>query len=136
VLLIGLIALAAPVAGRCPDANTTIEINACLAARAKAANAEMARYLAAARGRAGEESAEVVKAFDLAQTRWLAYRTADCDAVYANWQGGSIRGAMSIGCQIDLTEARTHWLWKTWLTYMDSTPPTLPEPKLSADGTS
>ena len=47
-----------------------------------------------------------------------------------------VRWAAYLGCKIALTQARTHWLWRNWLTYMDSTPPILPEPKVSADGAS
>lgn len=134
-LLLLALALAAP-ADRCADAKTTVDMNMCLARASNAAEVEMNRYLVAARKRASADGVTVVKAFDEAQARWLAYRKGECDAVYAHWQDGTIRGAMLLDCRIELTQARTHQLWKTWLTYMDSTPPILPEPRLSPDGTS
>lgn len=129
------LALAAP-AGPCADAKTTVAMDICLDKVSAAADAEMARYLAAARKRAAADNPGLAGAIDLAQAQWLDFRKAECAAVYAYWQGGTIRGAMFHNCRIDLTRARTHWLWKTWLTYPDSTPPILPEPGVSADGTS
>lgn len=134
-LLLFALALATP-ADRCADAKTTVEMNTCLARASNAAELEMNRYLVAARKRAAADGAMVAKAFDEAQARWIAWRKGECDAVYAHWQGGTIRGAMLLGCRIELTEARTRQLWKTWLTYPDSTPPILPEPGVTADGTS
>ncbi|WP_010545789.1 lysozyme inhibitor LprI family protein [Sphingomonas elodea] len=133
-LLLLALALTAPTP-RCVDAKTTVEMETCLARTSNAAEVEMNRYLVAARKRATADGVTVAKAFDEAQGRWIAWRRGECDAVYAHW-GGTIRGAMLLNCRIDLTQARTQWLWKTWLTYPDSTPPILPEPKLSADGTS
>lgn len=129
------LALAAP-ADPCSGAKTTVEMDVCLAKVSNAAEIEMQRYLAAARKRGAEDGPQVLKAFDLAQLRWSAWRKAECDAVFTQWQGGTIRGAAYLGCKIALTQARTHWLWRNWLTYMDSTPPILPEPKVSADGAS
>jgi uncharacterized protein YecT (DUF1311 family) len=131
-LLLFALALADP----CADAKTTVEMNTCLARSSNAAEVEMNRYLGAARKRATADGAAVARAFDEAQARWLAFRKGECDAVYAHWQGGTIRGTMLLTCRIALTQVRTHWLWKTWLTYPDSTPPILPEPGVSADETS
>lgn len=135
LMLLLSLALAAP-ADRCADAKTTIETNACLARESNAADVEMTRYLVAARKRAAADGAGVARAFDDAQARWVAWRKAECDTLYLHWQGGTIRNAMLLGCRIDLTQARTRQLWQNWLTYPDSTPPILPEPGLSADGTS
>ncbi|UYY76163.1 lysozyme inhibitor LprI family protein [Sphingomonas sp. R1] len=134
-LLLLVLALAAP-AAPCADAKTTVDMNLCLARGSNAAEVEMNRYLVAARKRAAADGLAVTKAFDEAQGRWIAWRKGECDAVYAHWQGGTIRNAALLTCRIALTEARTRQLWKTWLTYPDSTPPILPEPAVSADGTS
>jgi len=134
-LLLLALALAAP-ADRCADAKTTVDMNLCLARASNAAEVEMNTYLVAARKRAASDGVTVVKAFDEAQGRWIAWRKGECDAVYAHWQGGTIRNAALLNCRIELTQARVHQLWKTWLTYPDSTPPILPEPGVSAAGTS
>ena len=61
-------------------------------------------------------------------SRGAGYRDAECGAVYDYWSGGTIRGTEQLACQIDLTRRHTHTIWRLWLTYMDSTPPLLPEP--------
>jgi hypothetical protein len=38
-----------------------------------------------------------------------------------------------LSCQIKLTQLHTHTIWLEWLTYMDSTPPILPEPPVPPD---
>ncbi len=37
---------------------------------------------------------------------------------------------MAGSCLLDMTKKRTHEIWETYLTYMDSTPPILKEPEL------
>lgn len=122
---------------KCPGENT-IEINDCMSATLGAAEVELKRYLDAARKRLQSEAADdagVAKALaglDKAQSAWVAYREAECGAVYDYWSSGTIRGSMALTCQIDLTRARTHTVWSEWLTYMDSTPPILPEPSTAS----
>ena len=121
----------------CPGDNT-VEIDACMAADLAKAERQLDRYLAAARQRLKADAADSPDAatalvgLDKAQTAWKAYRKSECDSVYVYWQAGTIRGAMALTCQIDLTLARTHEVWSQWLTFMDSTPPILPEPPTTA----
>jgi len=121
-------------AGDCPNAVSTVEINGCLAGELDRANAELHRYVMAAGKRVRQDSdgPGAAAGFDKAEAAWAAYREAECGAVYDYWSGGTIRGAMSLTCRIDLTRAHTHRIWSLWLTYMDSTPPILPEPRTSA----
>lgn len=124
---------AAPGPTHCPGDNT-LEINDCRSAELAAAEADLARYLAAARTRLKADgaddpgSAAALADLDKTETAWKAYRTAQCDAVYDYWQAGTIRTVMALSCEIDLTRQHTHTVWSSWLTYMDSTPPILPEP--------
>lgn len=112
----------------CPDAQTTPEINACFAAKLDEAEARRGRYFAAALDRkAGED--RVLAAMHAGQAAFEGYRDAECGAVLEDWIDGTIRTAMALSCRIALTEARTHDIWESWLTYMDTTPPDLPEPK-------
>ena len=131
-LLAMLAAAAAFTAAPCPG-ETTLDTNACLAQQLDSANAELQRYVMAARKRltdgAGTDPS-VLADFDKAESAWAAYRKAECDAVYDNWKAGTIRTAMDLSCQIELTSRHTHTVWSHWLTYMDSTPPILPEPVL------
>ncbi len=109
------------------EGTTTLEINACFAARLERAEERMNRYLQAAlQNNAGAPS--VAAAIEASQQAFLAYRNAECGAVYEDWKDGTIRTVMALSCQIELTDRRTRTIWRNWLTYMDSTPPLLPEP--------
>jgi len=118
----------------CPGENT-LEINACFGQQLDAANSDLNRYIAAARLRLADEAhtdghtaALALADFDQAEKAWLAYRKAECGAVYDYWSDGTIRTSMELTCEIDLTRRHAHTVWSEWLTYMDDTPPVLPEP--------
>jgi uncharacterized protein YecT (DUF1311 family) len=135
MIWIALLAAASVAAApaHCPG-DTTLEINDCRSAELAKAEADLQRYLAAARKRLKSEAADDAGAkaaladLDKTETAWKVYREAQCSAVYDYWQSGTIRTVMALSCQIDLTRQHTRTLWRTWLTYMDSTPPILPEP--------
>ncbi|WP_061038404.1 lysozyme inhibitor LprI family protein [Vibrio coralliirubri] len=114
----------------CENAMNTIEINQCAAIELESAQAELDKYLAASFERNAYD-AELVASIKKAQESWQAYMTAHCDSVYTQWRDGSIRGVMALSCKTTLTKQRTHEVWANFLTYMDSTPPVLPEPKLA-----
>jgi uncharacterized protein YecT (DUF1311 family) len=134
-------ALAAAIATKpdppCPG-ETTQDMNQCFSARSDKADAVLARYVAAARKRLKAEiagaqpddasAAKALRGFETAEHAWAAYRDAECGAVYDYWSGGTIRGTEQLSCQIGLTRLHTRTVWRLWLTYMDSTPPLLPEP--------
>jgi len=111
----------------CPDAGTTLEMNACLADRAERAEARMQRYLALALERHADEPA-VAGGLEASQASFAAYREAECSSVYEKWKDGTIRVAMELGCTTSLTDERTLAIWRNWISNMDSTPPVLPEP--------
>jgi uncharacterized protein len=117
--------------------DTTPEINACAAEYAHRADKELDRYLEAARKRLRQDAEDsrddtaakkALAGLDASQTRWLAFRKAECDAVYDWWSEGTIRGAMFEGCMQDLTKRRTEQIWSTWLSFLDDTPPLMPKP--------
>ncbi|OED82690.1 lysozyme inhibitor LprI family protein [Vibrio crassostreae] len=114
----------------CENAMNTIEINHCAAIELESAQAELDKYLAASFEHNAYD-AELVASIKKAQESWQAYMTAHCDSVYTQWREGSIRGVMALSCKMTLTKQRTHEVWVNFLTYMDSTPPVLPEPKLA-----
>lgn len=116
----------------CASAFTTLEINACLNEELQSKKDIMQQYLAAAKERYSSET-KVVTAIDAGQSAWEAYKTSHCDSIYTIWMGGTIRGAMALSCQINLTEARTYEIWSSYLTYMDDSPAILPEPEKPAD---
>ncbi|MCK8077566.1 DUF1311 domain-containing protein [Vibrio sp. 1CM2L] len=114
----------------CENAMNTIEINHCAAIELESAQVELDKYLAASFEH-NDYDAELVASIKKAQQSWQAYMTAHCDSVYTQWRDGSIRGVMALSCKTTLTKQRTHEVWANFLTYMDSTPPILPEPKLT-----
>ena len=138
--LLAAVALAAPDPGGCEDAGATVDVSACLARALERENDRMDGYFAAVISRAdelgdrivGADGPEVIEALQLSQSAWLAYRDAECSALYAWWSDGTIRGPKALQCQIDLTRDRTHHLWSAYLTFVDSTPPILPEPSSPA----
>ncbi|MEZ9238155.1 lysozyme inhibitor LprI family protein [Vibrio splendidus] len=125
-----LLASASDDAIDCENAMNTIEINQCAAIELESAQAELDKYLAASFEHNAYD-AELVASIKKAQESWQAYMSAHCSSVYTQWRDGSIRGVMALSCKTTLTKQRTHEVWANFLTYMDSTPPVLPEPKLA-----
>ncbi len=120
---------------RCQTAANTIAFDQCLGHERDKALRSLERYRLAARSKLGRENPEngrLLVEFDAAQTAWVAYEKTQCDAVYTLWQGGTIRGAMSLRCELRLTQLRTHELWSTWLVDMNGPAPALPEPVVEA----
>jgi uncharacterized protein len=115
---------------------TTTEVDACTKAYADRADKELERYVAAARKRIVDETAQGGSAgqpatladFDASQAAWVSYRKTECKAVFDWWSDGTIRGAMWAGCWESVTKARTTAIWDNWLTFMDSTPALMPKP--------
>ena len=114
----------------CENAMNTIEINHCAAIELETAQVELEQYLEASFEH-NDYDAELVASIKKAQESWQAYMSAHCNSVYTQWRDGSIRGLMALSCKTTLTKQRTHEVWANFLTYMDSTPPVLPEPKLA-----
>lgn len=111
----------------CDNAMTTLDINQCAAMELASAQAELSRYVEASVMHHADDP-ELVAAIEASQQAWQTYVTAQCDAVYTKWRDGTIRGVMALTCKTELTQQRTRTLWESFLTYMDSTPPLLPEP--------
>lgn len=137
--LIAVLSLQTPEApADCARAMTTPEINACATRDLDAETRRMEDYLAAARRKAsaddeasaGNPQASSERAYlDNAQIAWAAYAAITCDGVHDRWRGGTIRTVMYLGCNIRMTHERTQAIWRDFLTYADSTPPILPEPR-------
>lgn len=113
----------------CKESKTTLKMNDCISTLVEAAEKVQIKYLEESRRHYAHEP-KVLAALDKAQRTWLQFRESHCLAVYEIWSGGTIRGAMYGYCRLEQTRRRTHDLWQTYLTFMDSTPPILPEPKL------
>jgi uncharacterized protein YecT (DUF1311 family) len=112
--------------------DTTYELNDCAAKQLEASEARLQKYQRAAIDRySGEEdeNAAVVLGIKASSEAFAAYRSIECRTVYEDYKQGTIRTLMSLGCQISLTDQRTHTIWSNWIQNMDSTPPILPEPQ-------
>ncbi|GBR35694.1 hypothetical protein AA11826_1429 [Komagataeibacter oboediens DSM 11826] len=132
VFLAGVMTLpctAPAAAARCPGM-TTPEIQACQRAAGQRTEAMLDRYVMAAEQRLRQSSdpRHTLAQFRQAQDRWKQYRAMECRAMFAAWSGGTIRGSMELQCSQTLTESRIRDIWQLWLTYPDTTPPTLPRP--------
>ncbi|MHA6332478.1 DUF6265 family protein [Qipengyuania sp. CAU 1752] len=112
---------------RCPDAMTTVGINECLGTVMGRADMRRRQYLGAALERHGD-NLELRSLIEASGVLFLRYRDAECRAVAEDWQEGTIGTAMILSCFIEMTDRRTHAIWQNWLTFMDNTPPLLPEP--------
>lgn len=126
ILFLPSVALAAD---PCSNAKNTVKMNECTSNRITGAERELARYL----GKSLEHISDQPKsaqALTKAQASWLQFRKDHCDAISEMWAGGTISTAMHGNCLVEQTQRRTHDLWKEYLTFMDSTPALLPEPKL------
>jgi uncharacterized protein YecT (DUF1311 family) len=107
---------------------STAEMDACMLEILERSQQRKARYLEAALERFADDEG-VVSAIRMGDSAFEAYRENECGAVYEQWRDGTIRNMMSLTCSIGLTDERTRTIWSSWLTYMDSTPPILPEPR-------
>lgn len=112
----------------CNNIISTLDINYCAGIELNKAELEMTTYLAKSKEKNSYDK-ELITAIDKAQQAWKVYIKAHCDSIYTMWREGSIRGVMSLNCKTKLTKQRTHEIWSNFLTYMDSTPAVLPEPK-------
>lgn len=119
-------ALAVAPATAC-EGDTTIEIQACAAQELKTADAELNHYYRTATTRLKDEPATLAK-LRRSESAWIAYRDAECDAVWQHWTPGTIAGTQLLGCEARLPRERTTAIWTAWLTYADNTPPILPKP--------
>lgn len=108
-------------------ATNTLASDACFAEEDKQRTQALTQYTETAVKQLADDK-EALDAFQKSQTAWNGYRDAYCGAVYSHWRDGTIRGAKAMECRIDLTAARTHQIWKDYLTYADGTSPVLPEP--------
>jgi uncharacterized protein YecT (DUF1311 family) len=116
-----------------PDCNgDTPEMNACMLEKVDRAEKRLQTYLQKAIERHTDDSGKfdaVALGIQASQTAFEAYREIECNSVLEDFKDGTIRGIMTLGCRLSLTNERTHTVWNNWLQYMDSTPPLLPDPK-------
>lgn len=100
-------------------AANTIELNRCLAEvlvlRDRQLEAAAARVLEKLRRLdADEPMFQRARAFTAAQSRWQAYRAAECEGRSLQWGAGTGAPAASLSCMIELADQRIEALDDAW----------------------
>jgi uncharacterized protein YecT (DUF1311 family) len=113
----------------CNKAGTMLEINDCMAEKLTATHHEMQKYLSTSIQR-HQDDAIVADSIKQAQRAWMKYMELHCDSVFSVWREGSIRNIMTLDCQINLTQQRTHELWLQFLRSAENDS-VLPRPEFS-----
>lgn len=115
---------------------TTIGANDCLRTKRAQVEAIEDKYVSAVHQRIEAETdsptghvQKTLNAFDAENIAWGTLINKASQATATDWEGGTIRGIMGGEREIELVELRIHNQWENWLTFMDSTPAVLPEPK-------
>ena len=60
---------------------------------------------------------------------WTPESTAADTPERCAWRAAAVEIGTVLRTVLSLTDERTRTIWSSWLTYMDSSPPTLPEPR-------
>ena len=112
-ILVALLAIGACPHARaqCDDAKTTLQINECFAKELKKANAELDRVYRSTAKDLDPADAELLRK---AQSAWVAYRDAQCEAEFALWDGGTGGPAARMACKLELTHQRIKEIQNTY----------------------
>ncbi len=110
LILLPFAALADPTL-ECTDAGSQVEIGSCVSdmeLRVNAAIESSYSFAIASAKELDEVTGRVVAqpALERAQSAWVAFRDAQCEAVGASYGGGSGTGMAITSCRIDLGRAR------------------------------
>lgn len=112
----------------CPNSKNTIEDTNCLSAQIGKKAEKLQKYLSTAKI---QEKKDYGNDDELIETQkiWETYVSKHCGYIYSR-QNGSARYRESAECTIRLYDERIYEVWKSYLTYFDSTPPVLPNPQI------
>ena len=118
----------ASAADPCVEATTTLDRIDCRTKQLNVEEKKQKQYFNAAVDRAALLDLNAQRLVE-EQLAWEKYREALCGNVYLLWVQGSIRYEMAAACNLRLVQDRTYDLWRSYLTYLDNTPPVLPDPR-------
>jgi uncharacterized protein YecT (DUF1311 family) len=113
----------------CHELRTTYDMASCISNKLDDSDVKMQRYFDRAIERYTEDK-KVLDYLEKSQKNWIVYSDLECRSVSATYGRGTYAGTAYLTCKLELTKRRTYEIWNHHLTYMDSTPPILPEPKL------
>ncbi|WP_165856877.1 lysozyme inhibitor LprI family protein [Marinobacter sp. JSM 1782161] len=112
----------------CENPLTTMDMTRCASMELESANEEMKQYLQAALDRY-DEAPSNHRLINAAQETWDEYRTKHCDSLFHVWSDSTLGSVKFAQCKTRLTRARTHEIWRSFLTRDDDSEPVLPEPQ-------
>ena len=94
-----------------PGGSTTQGIAACIAAETAIwddiLNAEYRTTRTDLKTRDANEGSDLAGSLQKVQRAWIAFRDAECDLTYAQWEGGSVRGIAYANCLLVMTAERS-----------------------------
>lgn len=109
--LLAVLFLPAAAFGQCKDAVSTKDMQDCVDAEWKKADAELNHTYQETLKKLKPDAADLLKK---AQRAWITYRDAHCDAEYKMWQGGTAAGVALVQCRATLTQRRTKEIQETY----------------------
>ena len=102
----------------CPKSTNTLAINECSQRELGISDGNYGRLVRAlgALLRSGSEAKGAPSRipFDEAETAWSRYRDLACGADGAQYEGGTIRPSVEMGCQITLVRSHMEELWRLY----------------------
>jgi len=104
----------------CPKAVSTLDINGCYNAELGTLNADYLRLVRTLglllRSGGDANAAPKPISFDEAEAAWSNYRDLACKAAGEQYEGGTIRPSIEMGCRITITH---HHIDELWAVYSD-----------------
>lgn len=104
----------------CPKAQSTLDINECYSAEVTTTDTNYTKLIRALgallRSGDGSKAAPARIPFDDAETAWHSYREMACKAAGDQYEGGTIRPSIEMGCSLTLTR---HHIDELWVLYSD-----------------
>jgi len=126
LVLFSVVSLAAENSSDCSNLENTVAINDCNLKQLKLAKQELAKYLDETYKHRSYDPI-LVETIKSSQKAWEAYLESHCHAISTLWSGGTFSNTTNIYCVLEFTRQRTHLIWESFLTHMDTN---LQEPML------
>ena len=99
----------------CPNAMTTVDINACRFQELSFTDSNYLRLARAVGALLRSEDEEPAKStpipFDGAEAAWHTYRDQACNAAGLEYEGGSMQPSIELGCKLTITRHHMDELW-------------------------
>jgi uncharacterized protein YecT (DUF1311 family) len=103
--------------GDCPDAQTTLDIDQCLAGVQAKTKSNFDSFYKDLRSFL-DPASEAARQLDASQAQWEKYSSSACDAIDSFYSGGTIRASAVTGCRLQLMRSRMQDLDKLYETVL------------------